>query len=417
MPPITLLIIGAGDRGRTYAQYATAYPESAQIISVAEPRTHYREEMAAMHNIPAENIAESWEVLAERDKFADAVIIATPDNLHTAPAIAFAEKGYHILLEKPMAPTEAESRAIYQAVKDNSITFAVCHVLRYTRYTQMLKALLTEGAVGEIVSIQHLEPVGFWHQAHSFVRGNWRNTAQSAPMLLAKSCHDIDWISYIMDDSCELVSSFGSLTHFKASEAPPNAGQRCTDCEAEPDCPYSAKRIYFSMLARGITGWPLHILTPDPNEETLQAALESGPYGHCVYACDNDVVDHQIVNLQFAGGQTASFTMTAFTEAAQRKTHIFGTRGEIYGDGKTIQIYDFITDSKREVDTTTDNPDLMAGHGGGDYGIMHSFITALLENDPTHILSGPGETLESHLIVFTAERARENGTVERVNVE
>lgn len=415
MNPVKILIIGAGDRGRGYSQYALHFPEKATIVGVAEPDQYRRTYIADKFSLIKENIFTDWETAVQRDKFADVAIIATQDNNHTKPAIAFAEKGYHILLEKPMAQTEEECRQIVQAVQKNKVMFAVCHVLRYTNYTQTLKKLLNEGIIGDIVSIQHLEPVGYWHQAHSFVRGNWRNSQESTFMLLAKSCHDLDWIRYIADSKCQAVSSFGSLKHFRIENKPEGAAERCLDCKAsiESLCPYSAKKVYFNCWKNGWKGWPLTVITDNPDPVSIEQALKEGPYGRCVYQCDNDVVDNQVVNFQFENNMTASFTMTAFTELTDRRTRIFGTKGEIEGNGRTIKIFDFITDKKNEIDTYK-NPGVLQGHGGGDFGLMENFIQAILDQNPQSILTGPEATLESHLMVFAAEKARIRQTVEKI---
>jgi len=410
-----VLIIGAGGRGSGYATYFREFPDRGQVVGVAEPRAPYRERLVTAHHIPADNVFTDWQDAAARPKFADAVIIATQDRMHTEPAIAFAKLGYHILLEKPMAPTPEECRAIVGAAKAAGVLFGVCHVMRYTRFTQRLKALVDSGAIGDLVSIQHLEPVGFWHQAHSFVRGNWGNEAASGPMLLTKSCHDIDWLRYVIGVPCKAVSSFGSLKHFRKEEQPEGASDRCLDCAVESTCPYSARRIYMTALERGYTGWPVNVLVPDVNEETVLEALRTGPYGRCVYACDNDVVDNQVVNMQFAGGRTANFTMTAFTKMRHRETHLFGTRGELTCDGRTIHHYDFMTDNTETIDTETGDGSILGGHGGGDYWLMHHFSQALRDEDPRHILSGPDETLESHLMVFAAEQARRENHVVMLN--
>lgn len=411
MPPIKLLSIAAGSRGTGYATYATKHPDRVQIVGVAEPRDHYRQHMIGTYDIPSANTFTDWKQAATREKFADAVIITTQDAMHVEPAIAFAEKGYHILLEKPMAPTEEDCIRITEAAKKNGVILAVCHVMRYTQYTQALKKLLDNGAVGDIVNIQHLEPVGYWHQAHSFVRGNWRNEAESSFMLLAKSCHDLDWLRHIMGHPCLSLSSFGSLKHFRKEEQPEGASDRCLDCQVEADCPYSAQKIYLGRVAKNQTGWPTNVLTPIVTEETVINALRTGPYGRCVYACDNDVVDNQIVNMLFEGGRTASFTMTAFNEGGGRKTHIFGTKGEIYGDGTTLRHYDFLTNKTETIDTRTADASILGGHGGGDYGIMHSFVEAVTHNDPSKVLSGADESLETHRMVFAAERARKDHCV------
>lgn len=414
--PVTAIVLGAGGRGMTYSQFALAHPDRLKIVGVAEPRVWNREHVANTYQIPTENVTADWRELAARPRFADAAIIATQDAMHVEPAIAFAKLGYSILLEKPMAPNEADCQKIVAAAKENNVLFAVCHVLRYTRYTRMLKALVDAGEIGEVVSIQHLEPVGYWHQAHSFVRGNWRNEKESSFMLLAKSCHDLDWIRHIIGERCLSVSSFGALKHFKKSEKPAKAGDalRCLRCAYEPECPYSAVKIYLGRLAQGDTDWPVSVLTPEPTVESVTAALETGPYGRCVYECDNDVVDHQVVNMLFEGEKTATFTMTAFNQGAHRKTRIFGTRGEIYGDGQYIEVFDFLTDQKRVIDTeatTDDGPQVLGGHGGGDYGLMDSFVAAVCANDRGLILSGADESLETHRMVFAAEQARRQNTV------
>jgi predicted dehydrogenase len=215
-----------------------------------------------------------------------------------------------------------------------------------------------------------------------------------------------------MGQPCVQVSSFGSLKHFRPEEAPEGAGDRCLDCPVEPVCPYSAVKIYLGRVRQGHTGWPVNVLTPDLTLEGVTEALRTGPYGRCVYKCDNDVVDHQVVNMLFANGATASFTMTAFTSHRNRETHIFGTRGEIYGDGTTLRIHDFLTDQTETIQTERPvTGDVMTGHGGADYLIMQSFVTALATGDQSRILSGPEESLETHLMVFAAEASRHEGRV------
>ncbi len=409
--PVSLLIIGAGSRGAGYATYAEANPQLAQVIGVAEPRAAYRELLQQRHRIPAADAVTDWRQLADRPRCADAVVIATQDRDHLDPAIAFARKGYHLLLEKPMAPNPEDCRRIVEAVVASGVILSVCHVLRYTRYTEVLKELLDAGTIGDLVNIQHLEPVGFWHQAHSFVRGNWRREDESAPMLLAKCCHDIDWLRYMVGAPCRAVSSFGSLRHFRKEARPKGAAARCLDCRVEPTCPYSAKRLYLGKFRRGERDWPLAVLTPHVTRANLLKALRTGPYGRCVYTCDNDVVDQQVVNLEYTNGTTASLTMVAFSEMTHRRTRLFGTRGEIEGDGQNLTIYDFLTERKRTIDTQTGGSSLLNGHGGGDLGLMRTFIEAVAKNDPSLIRSGPAETLETHLTVFEAERARREGKV------
>jgi len=406
MKTIKLLILGAGSRGSAYAAYALTHPNVARVVGVADPRDAWRERLMRTHGIPSAAVASDWHDLAARPRFADAAVIATPDRIHVEPAIAFAQKGYHVLLEKPMAPDEDGCRQIVAAALDAGIVFAVCHVLRYTPYTRRLKELVDGGAIGEIVSIQRLEPVGYWHQVHSYVRGNWRREDLSSSMLLAKCCHDLDWIHHFVGCRCTAVQSFGTLHHFHAGRRPSGAASRCLDCSIEPSCPYSAMRIYLGRVASGETGWPLDVLVPDVNEVNVLDALRTGPYGRCVYDCDNDVVDHQVVNLLFEGGQTASLTMTGFTEPGHRRTTVFGTRGQIVGDGKTIRCFRFLDDTWEEIVVEAGEASLLEGHGGGDEGLMDAFIDAVRHGDPGRVLSGPEETLETHRMAFAAERSR-----------
>jgi predicted dehydrogenase len=409
---VSLLIVGAGSRGSTFADWARRHPDQARVVAVAEPREAHRERLGDEHGVPPERRFAGWREAAAAGRLADAVVIATLDREHTEPAVELAAQGYAMLIEKPLAPTEDECLRIAAAVEAAGVVAAVAHVLRYTPYTRLLTDLLGAGAVGEIVSIQHLEPVGFWHQAHSYVRGNWRREEETGPMLLAKCCHDLDWLGYLVGDRCAAVSSFGSLTHFRASERPAGAGERCVACGIEPDCPYSARRLYLGMAQRGETGWPVDVVAWPPTPEHVQLALEEGPYGRCVWDCDNDVVDHQVVNLRFERGVTASLTMTAFTRMRDRETHIFGTRGELFGDGNTIEVYDFLTreTTRHEVGVYSDG-EIPSGHGGGDDGVMADFIAAAAAGDPALIRTSPAETLESHRVAFAAETARREGRV------
>jgi predicted dehydrogenase len=413
---ITLAVLGAGDRGSAYAGWVARNPDRARVVAVAEPRAYQRERLAREHGIPAERVFGSWQELAGAPRLADAAIVATHDTEHVAPAITLARKGYHLLVEKPLAPGEEECRTLVAAVRDAGVLLAVCHVLRYRPYTRLLKDIVDSGRIGTVLSVQHLEPVGWWHHAHSFVRGNWRRTDRASFMLMAKSCHDIDWLRHVVGRPIERVSSFGSLRHFRPENRPPGAADRCLDCAVEAECPYSAPRLYLGRLRDGRTGWPVSVITDEVTETGVLAALRDGPYGRCVYACDNDAVDHQVVALEFAGGATATFQMVAFTEHMDRRTQIFGTRGSIEGDGERLAVFDFTTGSTEELTAATPGADAAAGHGGGDAGLMEAFTTAVATGDPSTILSGPAESLETHLAVFAAERARHRGTVEPVSL-
>jgi predicted dehydrogenase len=411
---ITFAVLGAGDRGSTYARWIADNPDLARVVAVAEPRDYRRTALARRHGIPSENVFSSWQDLVSAPRLADAAIVATKDTEHVAPAISLAGKGYHLLVEKPLAPTEDGCRRLVDAVVGAGVLFAVCHVLRYRPYTTLLKQVVDSGRIGAVQSVQHLEPVGYWHYAHAFVRGNWRRADEASFMLLAKSCHDIDWLRHVVGRPIERVSSFGSLTHFTPQNRPAGAAERCLDCAVEGDCPYSSKRLYLGMVRDGRTGWPVSVLVDEVTEESVRRALRDGPYGRCVYGGGNDVVDHQVVSMEFAGGATATFQMVGFTPHVDRRTQIFGSRGSIDGDGERLSVYDFTTGRTEELTAAGLGMDAAAGHGGGDAGLMTAFTTAVATGDPSPILSGPHESLETHLAVFAAERARLLGTVEPV---
>lgn len=409
--PINLAVVGAGLRSQGYARYATE-AGLARVVAVAEPDPERRETFAATYALDPGQVFTDWQEMATRPKLAEAVIIGTQDAMHADPAVAFAELGYHILVEKPMASTEADAERMTAAAEKANVLLAVCHVMRYTPYSKTLKKVLDSGRIGTIVSVDHLEPVGWWHQAHSYVRGNWRKESESTPMLMSKSCHDVDWLMYMMDRPVRKVSSFGSLTHFRPENRPAGAADRCLDCAVESSCPYSAPRLYMKQANNdGTLRWPVSAITTDSTADGITKALATGPYGRCVYDCDNDVVDHQVVNFEFADGATASFTMTAFTASGHRKSRFFGTRGSIDGDGERLTIHDFVTDEITVIDTVSGDPTADGGHGGGDMGLVTAFFTAVATGDRSFVLSDGRTSLETHHWVWAAEHARHTGTV------
>ena len=414
-PPVTLAIVGAGKRGEAYSDYAKLHPDQLRVVAVAEPRRLLRDRLAIAHRIAPERCFDGYDALAKAGKIADAVAICTQDRMHCAPVELLAPLGYAILLEKPLSPDPDEAERVIACVKRHRNLFAVCHVLLYTELTMKLREILRAGTIGEIVSVQHLEPVAWWHQAHSFVRGNWRNATEASFMLLAKSCHDIDWLRHIVNSRCQRVVSFGSLRHFKASEKPAGAADRCWDCEVEADCPYSAKRIYHTHFQRdSVANYINDVITAGRNTlEAVEDALRHGPYGRCVYACDNDVVDNQTVMMEFAGPVTVNFTMTAFTPTIHRTTRIFGTRGFIDTDFVRIRVFDFLTEKETVHDTSVrpDGATAAAGHGGGDYNIMKAFVHAVATGYPSGLHSDADASLETHRMVFAAEQSRLEGRI------
>ena len=409
--PVTVMIIGAGDRGRMYARYAEKFPQSMKVVGVADLNPHRREEMARKHGIPAENQFAHFNDALSKAKLADAVVISTPDNLHYEPCMKALALGYDVLLEKPVAPTEKECRDILkQAHKYNRIV-AVCHVLRYAPYYVALKEVLDSGAIGDIVSIQHFEPVRYYHFAHSYVRGNWPNSKTTTPVILAKSCHDLDIIRWLIDKPCESIAAEGSLYLFRKEMMPEGATDRCIDnvgggnCPHEKECPYSAKYIY--MEKKKFLG-PFDLPRKDP--ALIREKLRTTNYGRCVYRCDNDQCDHYVAIMKFKDNVTASFSMDAFTPYGGRRTRIMGTKGFIEGDMGSFTFYDFRTGHKSVWDQKVSEVAEYkgSGHGGGDHLLVRDFLRAVSAQDEKLLSSTIDVSIESHVMGFMAEKSRKS---------
>lgn len=410
-PPVTIAIVGAGSRGRTiYGRFAQDHPELARVVAVADPKPERREAMASEHGLSAEQLYEDWRQLLAAKPAAQAVVVATDDLDHHQPALGFLEAGYHLLLEKPMAPTLAECESIALAASKAKGMSAVAHVLRYTPYFRKLRQLIEEDAVGPVITVRHLEPVNYWHFAHSFVRGNWRNSTGASPFILAKCCHDFDILLYLVGRRPTAVQSFGGLSHFTPSAAPPGAADRCVACDLQDTCAYSATKFYGGMLEEEQWGWPLDVVTTQFTSEALHKVLSEGPYGRCVYQCDNNVPDHQVVNLTFESGATASLVATAFTQKPARETEVMGAFGSLRGDGATIVHQDFRTGKEKihRIEGETSH------HMGGDPAMLREFFEAVSSGDRSILSSTPEVSLLSHQMALLAERSRLHGTVETI---
>ena len=411
MRKIKAALIGAGQRGAdSYAPYALKHPEEIEFTAVAEPEKERRDAFRDLFGIPERNCYESWEMLLEDENEAEAVLICTQDREHFGPAMKAIEKGYHILLEKPVSFLESECEQIKKAAETYDKVFLICHVLRYTPFFMKLKELLEEGRIGDLQNIQWIENVGYWHQAHSYVRGNWRDSKESSPMILAKCCHDMDMLLWLASADCTSVSSFGSLGHFKKENAPEGAPQRCLDgCPEKEQWPYYAPRIYIDWRDDWQADVIKRVVSKDTSDKAVMEALKKGPYGRCVYHCDNDVVDHQVVNLEFENGVAASFTMSAFSYECSRVLKFMGTKGEISGkleDGR-LKVIDFLTGKQENISIEAS----ANGHGGGDEGIMKAFLKMILEGHNTAGASSAVSSLQSHKMAFAAEASRINKTV------
>ena len=283
-------------------------------------------------------------------------------------------------------------------------------MLRYSPFFREVKRLLEEGAIGQLVDIQHIESVGYWHMAHSFVRGNWRNKSLSSPMILQKCCHDMDILLWLAGASCTRLGSFGNLMHFKQENAPEGAPHYCLDgCAHRDECPYFAPRFYLEDLEEK-GGTFARVVSLQTDKNALLDALKDGPYGRCVYHCDNDVVDHQIVNLEFENGVTASLTMCAFTNKCERIINLMGTRGQIRGnmEENEIVLEDFASGNTTRIQVKIPK----GGHSGSDVSMMKDFVELVAGGGTAKSVSAASESIESHLMALAAEESREhNGTV------
>jgi predicted dehydrogenase len=401
--PVRVAIIGAGNRGELFGDLIAGMPELGRVAAVAEPRDAYRDRFAARHDLPKSAVFRDWREFFDGPRRCDAVVVSTLDRDHVGPAVAASREGYHLLLEKPMAVTLEDCRAIAEAQKAAGTVSCVCHSLRYHAGFAALKSAVAAGRIGRPVTMDQLEQVVWWHQAHSFVRGNWGNEARSTFMLMAKSCHDIDYLAHLAAPAaCRRVCSYGSLAYFNRANAPADSADRCLDCAREPRCPYSAVKAYVDADRES---WPAAVIAADHSREAHLEAVRTGPYDRCVWRADNDVVDHQVVALEFEGGLTASFTMTAFTQHAGRKIRVHGTEGEIEFTEERMQVRTFADRRDQDVVFAAEE----GGHGGGDARVAQSFLAAVQRGDPSLVSTDIQESLRTHTIVFAAERSRRLG--------
>jgi predicted dehydrogenase len=408
MSPITAVVLGAGGRGTVYGGYALKHPQDIDVIAVAEPQPDRLARFATQHDIPPSHQFSSWQDVMRAGKVADVVINCTMDRMHLDSTLAALETGYDVLLEKPMSPVLHENVRLVQVAEERGRHLQICHVLRYSPFFEAVRAIVQSGKLGRVVSVDHRENLVFWHMAHSYVRGNWRNVFEAGPMILAKCCHDFDILCWILRTPVAWLSSFGSLTHFRPENAPEGAPLRCTDgCPAADACKYEATRLY----AKDTNGWPWNAVTLIPTVEVRLEALRTGPYGRCVYHCDNDVVDHQTVNMELTDGTTVTLLMQGQGNEEGRTMRYDGTQATLYGRfvaGRySLTIRYHRTGEEENVPIIAKDE---SGHGGGDFGIVRSFFNAL-QGTPDDSVTTARESLESHLLAFAAEESRLQHTI------
>jgi predicted dehydrogenase len=407
MRPVELVMVGAGNRGYlAYGAFAQRNPDAARFVAVVEPDDARRARFATAHGIPGERQFRSWEEIAGRPPLARALINATLESTHRASTLALLAAGYEMLLEKPIATTPGECLEIAAAAESTGRLLQIAHVLRYAPFFVALREIIVSGRLGRIVSVDWRENLVYWHFAHSYVRGNWGNSRRGGPMILTKCCHDLDLLVWIFG-RCEWLSSSGSLTHFTREAVGPEIPDRCTDgCPIAETCPYFAPRVYLERLRQNPDSFSVAAITLDRTPEGVMRALETGPYGRCVYRSDNDVVDHQVVLMRFDGGLSVSMTMQGSSHVEGRTIRIDGTRATLLANESRaeMEIHDHRTGQAERIATRPG----VGGHGGGDEGLMRAFVGAI-QGDRGGVLTSAREAVASHLMAFAAEQSRISG--------
>ena len=397
------VLIGAGSRGMLYARWA--HEHGVEIVAAAEPRADRLAQAGRELCIPAERLFPDAEALFACGKLGDTAIIASLDRAHFGHAMLAMERGYDLLLEKPISPSGWECVTLERRALELGRKVTVCHVMRYHALVAAIREVLDSGELGRVVNIKHTENVGNWHMAHSFVRGNWHSSGETAPIILAKSCHDMDLLLWFTQAHCTRIAAFGSLDYFCAANAPAGSAERCCDCAVAAQCRFEAAKVYLP----GLGAWPTDMVCLEQTEAAVTEALRTSPYGRCVFRCDNDVCDHMSVAMEFDTGATATFTLNGHSDRMYRQFHIMCTEGELEADDRTnrLTIRRFPangTDPEqvevRQIETSG------IGHGGSDLVMMEDFFLRDGADRSSVTLS-----VESHLMALAAEESRVTGQV------
>ena len=399
---MNIAILGLGARGMMFGKIAIA--EGYKITAVCDINKERRKDAETVLNVKKENIFADSDVFFNRGKLADVLIISTLDSTHYDFAMKALKVGYDIMLEKPIALKMNEIEEIGVTAKSLGRKAGVCHVLRYTPFYAKIKEIIDSGVLGRIMNINQTENVGYYHYAHSFVRGNWHNSVETCPMILAKCCHDFDLILWLTGKSCIELSSFGALDYFKKENAPDGSAMRCKDCRVRQECPFDAYKIYKI--------YPTWVKQPSGLEYSVENAFKvlddnSTFYDKCVFNCDNDVVDHQMVNMVLEDGIIANLTMQAFSGEIYRRTQVCGTLGELNGvfeEGKiTVSVFG---KEKQEIQIKVD--DELSQHAGGDRKLLLDFLKYVEDKNRTDFKTNIDRSIESHILAFRAEESRLN---------
>ena len=412
MQTVKTAIIGVGARGgETYGKYINECSDRYKIVALCDINQSKLDKYSEIFKISKENCFIDENEFFSR-KRADLIVIATLDREHVRVALRAIETGYkYILLEKPISDDMGELKALSVAAEKNGVMIMVCHVLRYTAAIRKIKEVLDSGVIGRLITIDSLEQVAYWHYAHSYVRGNWRNGEDTTPMIMAKCCHDLDLMQYFAGAKAKTINSVGDLTYFKKENKPSGASDRCITCKYVDECAYSAKRIYIDSWKKNgeKDEWPINVLSDKKlSVEILTECLNSGRYGECVFSGKNDVVDRQIVTTVFDNGVIANLKMMAFTKGGGRIMKFFGTVGEIHYDeaADIISVRPFAGDTvEYKVSELTSD---LTGHGGGDHRMIDALYDAITGNGGA-VDTSLENSIESHKMALAAEKSRLSG--------
>ena len=406
-------VIGLGNRGTEYMGFLKAFhSKKVELFALCDIRQQALDDISPKFSIPKERQFLSPDEFFSKGVISDALIIATQDASHYEIAKKAILTGYKmILLEKPVSGVKDQYTELRDLAKENGVILIICHVLRYSNYYSKIKEIISSGKIGDIVTINHTENVGYFHFAHSFVRGNWHDEFASTPSILAKCCHDIDLIAWFMDSPCKSVSSVGSIKYFRKENAPEGATPYCMGgCKAKKHCPYDAESLYITdpfykakfikYMGRTLTGKAKN------SKDDIRNAVRSGDYGRCVFMCDNNVCDNQLVTMTFENGASAVLNMNGFSDKMFRECHIMGTKGELVGYGTKLKMHIF---GGKTTTVHTFSPNV-GGHVEGDIRLVSGFVKILCGEraDLTDITTIEA-TVTSHNIALAAEESRKNG--------
>jgi len=401
---VTFAIIGMGGRGRRLTREAAAL--GAKLVAVCDRNIALVKEEVDKYDLAPDMIFSDDEQFFARGKLADMLIIATQDELHHKHALKAIECGYEIALEKPISTDYDKCVEIASAAEKRGVKVHVCHSMRYMPFFEKIKELIDGGAVGTVNSINQTENVGYWHFAHAFVRGKWSRMGDRTPTIIAKCCHDLDMICWLMGTDVKSVSSVGGLTFFKSENAPEGSASHCFECKVREDCPYDCHKLYCPQPGWLINCLPYVIDLNNPEEVKKALSDKSHDFSRCVFACDNDAVDNQLVNVEFKSGATAHLMMNAFSKEIYREVHIHGTMGEIIGNTHD----DVITVNRFGKETEIID---LGGHTKADLdkGFVQDVLESVEKGTSSHVGGNAliGGALASHKIGFFAEHSRRNG--------